>query len=1838
MRASRRGRDRIIGVTAAAMAAVRGRAVLAVSVAVSLSVGVMGSIALVSEAGARPSLSGDPGLIVGHSPSGHRPVGVRVPRHTARGLRRRRLFYARELAAHSGRPRWWRVEGKGLSPVRVVRSPRLWGAVQTTDGQRRVVRAGMSADPSFPSGLFVSVGYADSLRPNGFFPSPWAGSSGVTFEGCQPVSSCQFDGGAIELVNTSSSPITVGSVSVQLNASGDTTSCVVNIWPSNVTIPASGTAIYAQTVSGAGNGCPSGGSFDTSDVGPNGSNWSGNCSQSGVVPQVTVAANGASATFTDFQQILNTGGIDLASCPSGTNNESRQWTELGSGMQATTGNGGGSPLVAQIATTCAGRPVNCATGDFWHTFDLLSVPGRGVPLDLSLTYNSLSASQASAFGLGWSSPYGMSLQVNAQAGTATVVQENGATGQFTLQNGAWQAPSWEMGSLTQNADGTFTFFRRHDHRSFLFSASGQLQSITDRNGYVTRLAYNLLGQLTTVTDPAGRTLTFIYGPTGDVSQVVDPAGRSVSFGYDLTGQLTSITEANGGVWSLGYGSGHLLTSMTDPRNDGSLTNTYDSQGRVTQQTDPMGRITKLSYLAGVTTITDPNGNVTEESFSALAPTTAIRAVGTSSEATSKYANDPATFAPAQVTDPNGNTTYYTTDAFGNVTGTNDMLGETTSASYNGFDEPISVTDQNGVTTSFSYDANGNRLSVSRPLTATGQTRTTTYSYGDASHPGDVTAITDPNGNQTTFTYDAYGDQASSTDAKGDETTDSYVCSGAPTQGCYSNIGLLYSEVSPRGNASGGNPASFTTSYTYNALREPLTIVDPLGHTTSYQYDADGNKTQMQDPDGNKTGYAYDADNEVTQVNRADGTTQKTGYDGDGNVTSQTDGANQATGYSYSPINEVTSVADPLGRKTSYSYDLAGRLTSVVDPLSRTTSYGYDAVDRLTSITYSDGKTPNASFGYYPNGQRKSMTDGTGTTSYSYDSLDRLTSQSNGDNQTVGYGYDLFGNLTSITYPNGKTVTRGYDSAERLQSITDWLGNKTALGYDPDSNQTATTFPSSTGNVDSYAYDNADQLTQIGTTQGSTTLANFGYTRDANGQLGSVTPTGVNQGNETYSYTPLNQLKSVNGIAYGYDAADNPTQLGPVTLSYDGGNQIKALTSGGQTTNFSYDALGERTQGGSRPAATSSYTYDQAQRLTQVQRSSASGTLAGGENHSLAVKSDGSVWAWGDNTYGQLGTGTTTSSTTPVQVSGLSGATAVAAGDISSAALKSDGSVRTWGYNGDGELGNGTTTSTSSPVQVSGLSGVTQLAAGNYHVLALKSDGTVVAWGFNYAGELGDGTTTSRTAPVAVNGLAGVVQVAAGGLPCCAGHSVALKADGTVWTWGYNKHGQLGIGVTGSVITTPTEVSGLSGVIQIAANGDNTYALKSDGTVWAWGDDSYGQLGNPSASHIQWTPIQVNITGAVAIGAGATAAFAIKADGSVWSWGDNNTGQLGDGGSCGKTCVTPVQASGLSNATEVTGGYVHSLAAVTNGTAWAWGENTYGQLGNGTTTVAFKPVQVSNLTGVAATGTGLSITYTYDGDGLRASSTLAGQTQHYAWDLTATNPLLLTDGTTNYIYDDNGLPVEQVAGNGTVLYYHHDQLGSTRLLTDANGAMAASYTFDANGNLTSQTGSTDTRLRWAGEYQDATGLYYLSARYYDPITSQFLTRDPIDAVTRETYDYASNDPLNKTDASGDGTGGCIAKCIAKYFGDVFNTCWGTCRACETDRPGRNQLYDCADCVACNDYASEKDMPKFFICVLSCLTKQEKTRSFKKSFKKLEAEYEGLEAELGPPPPPPGPSCH
>ena len=384
-----------------------------------------------------------------------------------------------------------------------------------------------------------------------------------------------------------------------------------------------------------------------------------------------------------------------------------------------------------------------------------------------------------------------------------------------------------------------------------------------------------------------------------------------------------------------------------------------------------------------------------------------------------------------------------------------------------------------------------------------------------------------------------------------------------------------------------------------------------------------------------------------------------------------------------------------------------------------------------------------------------------------------------------------------------------------------------------------------------------------------------------------------------------------------------------------------------------------------------------------------GTIAAGDVHSCALKADATVWCWGDAGDGQLGDGTMGDVNFrrlhPVQVvdggGNLTDVKAIAAGDNHTCALKNDGTVWCWGDGGLGQLGNGTgggdeLAQSLVPVQVlqgaGMLTGVTAIAARSRHTCALKTEGTVWCWGYDGFGQLGDGTRgagryETRTTPVQVvqgsGKLTGVKKIALGGQSSC-----ALKTDGTVWCWGDDYRGQLGDGTKGNsshLRLKPVQVvqgSGkLTGVTAITAGDYHACARKSTGSVWCWGWDYYGQLGDGTrggSGYLRLKPVRVvygtgHLTGVSAITTGSVSTCAIKSGGTVWCWGSNSYGQLGDGtrGNASHMRLKPVQVvygSGkLTGIVTITAGNVHTCAEKAAGTVWCWGYDIAGQLGDGT---------------------------------------------------------------------------------------------------------------------------------------------------------------------------------------------------------------------------------------------------------------------------------------------------
>jgi alpha-tubulin suppressor-like RCC1 family protein len=352
----------------------------------------------------------------------------------------------------------------------------------------------------------------------------------------------------------------------------------------------------------------------------------------------------------------------------------------------------------------------------------------------------------------------------------------------------------------------------------------------------------------------------------------------------------------------------------------------------------------------------------------------------------------------------------------------------------------------------------------------------------------------------------------------------------------------------------------------------------------------------------------------------------------------------------------------------------------------------------------------------------------------------------------------------------------------------------------------------------------------------------------------------------------------------------------------------AIAAGGEHTCVVIRTGIVRCWGGNRAGQLGDGTTNDRRRPVNVVRMGVAATVvAAGWRHTCALTTVGSVKCWGHNGFGQLGDGTSTGiRAAPVDVSGLGGGViAVAAGGDHSCALTASGGVKCWGQNSYGELGDGTTTDRSSPVDVIGLnSGVFAIAAGGGHSCAVTTSGAVQCWGFNGLGQLGDGTTDDRRTPVQVSGLNGnMIMVAS-----LVGHSCALTRIRSIRCWGNNASGALGDGTTGSRLT-PVDVVGLSSVDSVATGGGHSCALARARGVWCWGVNESGELGDGTTAS-RLTPVPVAGVGddADSIAAGGGHGCVLTRFGGVKCWGSNRVGQVGDGTT--RNRPRPVDVSGF----------------------------------------------------------------------------------------------------------------------------------------------------------------------------------------------------------------------------------------------------------------------------------------------------------------------------------------
>jgi len=1332
---------------------------------------------------------------------------------------------------------------------------------------------------------------------------------------------------------------------------------------------------------------------------------------------------------------------------------------------------------------CAGDPVDCASGVFSHSWTDLAIPGRGLALHFVRTYTSLNAAQDGPLGHGWTDSYDMHLTTDT-SGTITVTEEGGTAVTFALSGTTYQPPSRVLATLAANGDGTLTFSRQ-DQTHYTFgtptpTATGQLLSKTDRNGYTTTLGYTN-GQLATITDPAGRALTLSYSGSR-ISRIVDPIGRAVSFTYNANGDLTDAADVRGNVTHFTYDPAtHLLLTMTDPRG-GVVSNVYDTSNRVVQQTDALNRTTTFTYTmdatgAQTTTIADPRGDRMVEAFQSNLLVARTRGYGTPQAATWTYTYDPTTLGMTGMTNPDGHTSRYTYDTNGNMTSETDPLSRTTRYAYDALNDTTAITDPLGVTTAMTYDVSGNLLQTARPLTQTGEMSATTLAY-DPQHAGDLVARTDPNGHTERFTYDAHGDLTTASDALSE--TLSYR---------YDPVGRLLALTRPDGNVTGGTPISYTTAFTYDAVGDTTAITDALGHVLTHEYDADNNVITTTDVLGRQTVNGYDLANEKTSERRPDGGVYLTGYDSAGNATSQSDPLGHTTTYVYDPLNRLTAVTDPLGRTTVYAYDAAANPITTTDALGRSTISQYDAANERTGVTASDTGVSLAT--YDAGGRVISTTDALSrTTLYTYDSLNRRTAIVDPLGRVTTVGYDLDGNVitatdamkratvttydavnrpTRVIRPDASTLSTAYDADGRVISTTDALSHTTLTAYDVLDQPVSTTDP--LGHKTHYRYDSV--------------------------------------GNRVAVIDPL-----AHATAYGYDALNRvittTNALSRTTLAtYDvAGNHTTTTDALGHTTVYGYDAANERTTVVQPDGSILGTGYDPTGNVISSTDALGRPTLYGYDTGGHVISTTDALSRTTLATYDVAGHRTTL--TDPL------------------------GRTTSYGYNADDEpvtttYSDGTTPNVSYTYYPSGQrrsmtdgTGTTTYGydAIDRPITATTGAGRQVGYGYDLAGNLTgiiypDGSVITRTYDAA-DRFTGVID------PRGRTTGFAYDAADNLITTTYP--------TTTTPITTALGYDAANEITGAATLSPRSTLLRFSYTRNALGQVTGGTDSIDGPAH-QYAYNSLNQLTSDQQGTGAVT--------TTTGWSPDATGEITQtiNGLRGYTATLMYDPAGeltsVRNTSPSTG---TTTMYAYDGDGHRTGAST--AIGGAGATYGWDQADRLVTATVTTPGGTRGATYSYDGDGLRTRKTVAGTGEDYTWDTSGSLPLLLQDNAARYIDGPDGLPVEMISGT-TTLYLLHDQMGSTRGVVNGAGHLIASYAYDAYGNVKVHYGTLRsvpapyyTPFLYAGQYTDAeTGFQYLQARYYDPATAQFLSPDPLASMTNQPYAYTGGDPLNGSDPTG-----------------------------------------------------------------------------------------------------------
>jgi RHS repeat-associated protein len=1368
--------------------------------------------------------------------------------------------------------------------------------------------------------------------------------------------------------------------------------------------------------------------------------------------------------------------------------------------------GGPNPAAPGLCVCGSGEPVDPENGDFYTSATDVLLPTFGPPLAFSRTYDAVaaqSASTAGQMGYGWTDNWASALQLNTpSANDVTVVQADGAQVVFVPPSGGscpspyvgpgttgtYCALPYVLASLTYNSGSSTYSFVTHPQTTDTFNSSGQLTAVTDAEGEQETLAHPSGGSggcppaaysCEVVTSALGRTLTVELTET-------QPSGSSL---YPLY-QVTAVTDPMGRTFSYAY---------CTPTTSGEGTTCLP--GDLVSVTDPLGRVTSFTYDSA-----KPDTSLQHDLLTLTRPNGQLGGPDAGAKLQNSY------------------------DSSGRVTSQTDPAGRTTSFDYSGMNETtgtgtVKVTDPDGFTTADNFVSG----SLTSSVTDSGGTAPSATDFVRNSSTLLPTATINADGDASVTTYDGDGNITSSTNPLGATSTraldaaDQAACSSTPLASSSSNCPALQQGGSlPAPQAAGGTitpapssgsavPPPYVTYEDYdthgNLLYQTTGIYSGstlLGVRTNYDlYSGDSITLNGQLVSCNATPPAPSLPcATIAAPNSSSGSVAppvtQLAYDSYGDVTSRTvvnanGSQNATTSYLYDADGDVTSTTSPLGNltgadaslyTTTTTYDQAGEVTATAKGLPGT------VLGSLTTTAFD------------PNGnasQKSNALFETTTTTYDADDEAVLVADPAGDKSLTCYDGD--GHVAQTVPPVG--VAAGSLSASSCPTTSPWgFGSplasdatETSYSYGSAGLVVTTDTPAPAGHTGvettTQYYDLAGQLVEtvsppIGVPSGEATLAIDTY--DAAGERTSIT-TGLEVNTTTGA---VGTLAATTTTSYCHDPQ------GEVTATVPGdGNTATSVSSSGVVTGFVCGPGGATSS-----AYATTYTFDSAGDVLTTARPVTSSTTA---TTTDAYYADGSL-ATSQSPAGM----TTTYTYTPAgQVSNESysdsehqvALTYDVAGERLSMkdAASVSNSQSSYSYNPAGSLA--TATNEAGQTTSYGYDLLGDVTAVSYPLPSSATWATndTVEYGFDQAQHLTSVTDFAGSTTTVANSADG--QPSAVTLPTSTAASVKTVYD--------NTDAPCVIALVPSGVSPTTCSAGVPSGSLLGFS----YTYKPNGAV-----DTETDMPSQSYEPSGYAYNAADRVTSLTPGTGTLQSYTTDASGNLTTLAANTEAVYKYGGElCWSATGNPTGGCG---------------SPPTGATTYSYNANGDRNGESGGTTVTASWNGKDQLTSYSDSAANLSAA-SYDGDGLRAAETVGGTSQNFAWDeVSGSVPLLLMDGTNAYLYGIGTAPIEQVSlSSGTVSYLVTDALGSVRGVV-SSGTLTASTTYDAWGNVEAASSLLAyTPFGFAGGYTDPTGEVYLVNRYYDPLTGQFLSVDPLVAVTEQPYVYTAGNPVNRTDPLG-----------------------------------------------------------------------------------------------------------